>query len=103
MFGCGVEIGVGRGMWRSPLGMDFLRLGRIWAAMVAWVWATVVTVGFGFGHGFPAFGSDLGMGFRRLVKFLLIWETFCCDLLLVILLGMGLLEVEGEREEKDEK
>ena len=34
------------------------------------------------------------MGFQRLVKFLLIWVIFCCDLLLVILLGMGLLEVE---------
>ena len=33
----------------------------------------------------------------------LIWVNFCCDLLLVILLGMGLLEVEGEREEKEEK
>ena len=67
-------------------------------ATVAWVWATVATVGFGFGHGFPAFGLDLGMGFRRLVKFLLIWVIFCYDLLLVILLGMGLLEVEaGDR------
>ena len=25
----------------------------------------------------------------------LIWVIFCCDLLLVILLGMGLLEVEA--------
>ena len=25
----------------------------------------------------------------------LIWVNFCCDLLLVILLGMGLLEVEA--------
>ena len=33
----------------------------------------------------------------------LIWVNFCCDLLLVILLGIGLLEVEGEREEKEEK
>ena len=33
----------------------------------------------------------------------LIWVNFCCDLLLVILLGMGLLEVEGEREKKVEK
>ena len=33
----------------------------------------------------------------------LIWVIFCCDLLAVILLGMGLLEVEGEREEKEEK
>ena len=28
---------------------------------------------------------------------------FCCDFLVVILLGMGLLEVEGEREENEEK
>ena len=62
---------------------------------MAWVWATVATVGFGFGHGFPAFGSDLGTGFQRLVKFLLIWVIFCCDLLLVILVGMVLLEVEA--------
>ena len=58
-----------------------------------WVWDVEIAVG----HGFPVFGSnlDLGMGFRRLVKFLLIWVIFCCDLLLVILLGMGLLEVEA--------
>ena len=63
--------------------MGFWRLGRIWVATVAWVWVTVAT------------DSDLGMGFQRLVKFLLIRVIFCCDLLLVILLGMGLLEVEA--------
>ena len=45
----------------------------------------------------------LWMIFLWLVKFLLIWVIFCYDLILVILLGMGLLEVEGEREEKEEK
>ena len=65
---------------------------------MAWVWATVATVGFGFGHRFLAFRSDLGVGFQGLVKFLLIWVIFCYDLLLVILLGIGLLEVEaGDR------
>nr|POE96108.1 hypothetical protein CFP56_23479 [Quercus suber] len=31
-----MEIGVGRGMWRSQLGMGFRHLGRIWVATVAW-------------------------------------------------------------------
>ena len=39
---CGVEIGIGHGMWRSSLGMGFWRLGRIWVATVvarsAWLW-----------------------------------------------------------------
>ena len=33
----------------------------------------------------------------------LIWVNFCCDFLLVILLGMDLLEVEAEREKREEK
>ena len=64
-----------------------------------WAWDVEIAVR----HGFPAFGSDLGSGFQRLVKFLLIWVIFCCDLLLVILVVMVLLEVEGEREENEEK
>ena len=44
----GIEIGVRRGMWRSPLSME-IGIGR-------WAWDVEIAVR----HGFPAFGSDLG-------------------------------------------
>ena len=77
---------------------------EVWVAIWVQCFRFVVICLFDLGD----FGMDFLLWFlwggRWISSACLIWVIFCCDfLLLVILMGMGLLEVEGEREEKFEK